>query len=255
MNIELLIEALHTADEQNRACAAEQLAASGDERAIAALVDAIRRVETDCDVGLWAAERALASFGERGFYTIIEHTYEQNAFNRSLFVSALRFFENEQALHRLIDLLDDPDDFVRLRVSETLAQIGKGRFLSLLLPLIDDRQRPAKARVAVILALYHIRDAQAIDPLLRALRDRQGWVRASAAFALGAFYDERLIAPLIQATHDRVAFVRSAAVGSLAKYVNTDDRVRRTLGNLQQDQNREVRVAVSRALETERSET
>jgi len=85
------------------------------------------------------------------------------------------------------------DTHVSTKASWALEQIGKPAVPSLLALL---RNKDGFLRQRAILALGEIRDARAIDPLLRALDD-EDYIRESAASALGHIQDPKAVEPLI----------------------------------------------------------
>ena len=67
-------------------------------------------------------------------------------------------------------------------------------------------------------ALGEIGDAQAVEPLIRALGDAEYWVRSRAdTAALGEIGDVLAVAPLIQALSDADMLVRAGAAEALGE--------------------------------------
>lgn len=237
---------LHHPDTATRVEAARQLAASGDSRAVEPLIQAIRSVTTDADQGVWAAQEALAAFGAIGLTATLAHSYDADDFIRSLFVNTLGGFEDERALARLLEVADDPGFLVRVRAAEAMARMGNGAFFDYLLAGFLDTHRSPRGRVTMGLALYHLHDPRAVEPLLAALRDRQSWVRSCAAFVLSAFQDPRSIEPLIRALKDRSFKVRCAAASALGRF--PDARARHALQQAQSDRHIAVQRIVAEVL-------
>jgi HEAT repeat protein len=77
------------------------------------------------------------------------------------------------------------------------------------------KQREGGARTSVIGALGQTRDARAIAPLIAALKNGDEYVRREAAEALGRFADVRAVEPLIAALDDKESHVRRAAASAL----------------------------------------
>jgi hypothetical protein len=69
----------------------------------------------------------------------------------------------------------------------------------------------------IIEALGEIRDPQAVEPLIRNLRDRSVEVRWEAALALGEIGDERAIGPLLPGLRDHDRYVRYGTALALSK--------------------------------------
>jgi HEAT repeat protein len=71
-------------------------------------------------------------------------------------------------------------------------------------------------RLFVVRALAHIRGLEAINPLLRVIKDEDATIRATAIEALSYFQDARIIPVLMSALDDPAAVVRCAAVNGLS---------------------------------------
>ena len=67
------------------------------------------------------------------------------------------------------------------------------------------RVQERAAKLGIIEALGEIRDAQAVEPLIKNLRDPSTEVRWEAALALGEIGDERAIGPLLPGLRDPIA--------------------------------------------------
>jgi len=66
-------------------------------------------------------------------------------------------------------------------------------------------------------ALGEIKDVRAVEPLIVALKDKDGFLRRWAAEALGKIKDVRAVEPLILAMKDENLFVRRKAAEALGK--------------------------------------
>ena len=75
----------------------------------------------------------------------------------------------------------------------------------------------ASNRLAVVEKLVESYDAEAVGPLIFALKDKDAAVRCAAAKALMKFEDRRAVEPLIQMLHDTVPLARAAAAETLGQ--------------------------------------
>jgi adenylosuccinate lyase len=118
-------------------------------------------------------------------------------------------------------------------VGELIQQLREG----------DNSEYDLRANAAFTLG--QLGDAQAVGPLIEALRDEATVVRAEAAGALGGLGDERAVEPLIRALYDSQWEVRSNAALSLGAL--GDARVLPHLLRALLDPNEEVRYWAARA--------
>src|SRR6266545_3166510 len=70
---------------------------------------------------------------------------------------------------------------------------------------------PQRTRALAAWALGEIEDADAVDPLVGALKDREPDVRIAASWALGQIESSRALEPLKAALHDESSDVQDAA--------------------------------------------
>jgi subtilisin family serine protease len=101
-------------------------------------------------------------------------------------------------------------------------------------------------RLNAAVALGHINDSRAVEPLIKALKDNESVVRMSAAGALGRLKDIRAVEPLIQALKDNSSMVRAYAAGALGKIGDT--RAIDTLNHAITDSSPYVREVAKEAL-------
>lgn len=83
-----------------------------------------------------------------------------------------------------------------------------------IIEVLEKSTDPA-VKQAAALRLAETRDKQAINPLVKALNDKDEGVRMNAASALGAIRDTRAVEPLLASLHDSSSSVRLNAVSSL----------------------------------------
>jgi hypothetical protein len=104
-------------------------------------------------------------------------------------------------------------------------------------------------RFASIYALGALRNSQAIDPLLKLLKeDENPYIRKYAAFSLGRFYKEdKVVKALIQALHDPFNEVRGATAEALGS-IGDPQGVDPLLKLIKEDPDPEVRVKAAQSL-------
>jgi HEAT repeat protein len=113
-------------------------------------------------------------------------------------------------VEELLQALADERETVGDRAEQLLAHIAPASTEGLIAEL---KAGPAPRRAAAVLA--RIKDTRALEPLLEALRHRDGLVRAQSAAALGALRDPAAVEALIHATRDPEHRVRSEAGSAL----------------------------------------
>ncbi len=145
-------------DAFRRVAAAEALGQTGDARALAPLVVALK----DPVVGE-AAGQALVRFGASGVEHVLAALQDEEPHVRRGAAAALKETSEVEAVEPLIVALRDRDGLVRRHAAE---------------------------------ALGTIRDRRAVQALIAALEDEDGSVCGAAADALGAIGDSRAVEPL-----------------------------------------------------------
>jgi HEAT repeat protein len=129
--------------------------------------------------------------------------------------------EDQRAIPRLIDLLQD--DCTLVRVSAAYA-LGRNPSPNAVLPLIRklDGEWNGYVRKGIVWALGTCKDQSALRPLISALKYDIAAVRLWAASALGQLGDLHAIEILTEALQsDRVAVVRSNCAWSLSKLLRS----------------------------------
>ena len=114
----------------------------------------------------------------------------------------------------LIAALRHPDTDAQWRAAAALSSLGPDAIGHLIRGLAT-RNRAVK--LGIIEALGEIRDVQAVEPLIKHLRDPSAEVRWEAALALGEIGDERAIGPLLTGLRDPDRYVRYGTALSLPK--------------------------------------
>jgi HEAT repeats/PBS lyase HEAT-like repeat len=131
----------------------------------------------------------------------------------------------------LIAALRHPDTGVQWRAAAALGSLGPDA-IHRLIGGLSTRHRAVK--LGIIEALGEIRDAQAVEPLIRELRDPSVEIRWEAALALGEIGDARATGPLLPGLRDRDRYVRYGTALALPKLgwtpANPEDEGFRLLG-------------------------
>src|SRR5437762_1315738 len=122
----------------------------------------------------------------------------------------------QKAVPALIEALKDSDEYVRLRVSSALTQVGKPAAPALVEAL---KQKDTNVRRMVLYAMAIIAEQEKIDgaekPLLGLLKDEDVIVRIFAVRALGKLKAESATGPLLDAMKKEDPFVRRSAAYAL----------------------------------------
>lgn len=150
-----------------------------------------------------------------------------------------------QGVKALIKALGDGDENVRIEAARALGNLGDARAVEPLSEALCDSdfhvqliaaEALVKMHAVVTLiealgtghsgvpyaaeALGELKDARAVAPLIKALKDSQRLVRDAAAHALGKLGDALAVEPLINALEDNEWSVRYAAARALGKLGN-----------------------------------
>jgi HEAT repeat protein len=175
-------------DATTRFWAANALGEIGDERAVAQLLGSLGDVD---DLVRGAASRALGEIGGAMAVTalcaLLESKDPEDIIKvRGLALQALVRIRDARSAEPLCRVLDDDDlsDQQSCRdIARALAEIGTPA-VKPLCHLLQSGRRPMSRSYAAI-ALGDIMNAESIEPLCRALKDKESSVRYWAAQALG----------------------------------------------------------------------
>ncbi|HET6594661.1 MAG TPA: HEAT repeat domain-containing protein [Anaerolineales bacterium] len=117
-------------------------------------------------------------------------------------------------------LLDDPNIEVRQAAAKALGNTGHPSALPYLMEALHDSYWWYEREYAAgdLLSAIEQVGSAAVDPLIEALRDKEGTVRKFAAILLGKLGDSRAIEPLGMALYDLHHEVGKASAESLARF-------------------------------------
>lgn len=130
--------------------AADYLGEIGDDRAVPALIEALK---DESDVS-WLAARSLGMIGDR------------------------------RAIDPLIESLGSPEKWLRQGAAWALGKIGDEKAIEPLIPILQDQKKDVRKNAAWALGI--IGDERAIEPLTRLQQDEDEGVRQAAKVALDA---------------------------------------------------------------------
>lgn len=273
----VLIKALGAAHPLVRGRAAEVLAIAKDRSAVPALLEALQ--------GTYFTVRARAALalGEIGdsqaIRPLLQALNDEEAEVRMAACLGLGSFKDPTTFDDITNLLlDDPKIEVRQAAAQGLGNTGHPAALPFLMEALHDSYWWYEREYAAsdLLAAIEKMGARAVEPLIEALRDKEGTVRKFAAILLGRSGDPRAIEPLsmtlydmhhevgkvsaealarfgasalevlVEALNHPEMWIRIHAIGALA-HIN-DTRVARILLEMLNDPEREVKKEVIRSL-------
>ncbi len=157
--------------------------------------------------------------------------YNPNDRYRGTLLLANAPFAGEPVYLRLFeDNIKDADPSVRTAATRALANHGQPRHVPLLIEALSDEDRLVRQEAAR--GLQRLHDVRAINPLIRAMRERtedSADVRTEAALALGQYAEHRVLDALFEALDDRSLTVNRAAESSLRTLTGQDLGLDRTM--------------------------
>jgi HEAT repeat protein len=211
--IAALIEALEDRHSKVSAEASNSLAALGDARAIAPLIELLG----PDDFGVSRrASAALMKFGAQAVKPLIETCRNSSDAQREGIVSTLAKLGGV-AVRPLIEALASGDRSVRECAAKALGRIGDRAAVVPLLALLEDDDPRVVAAAAE--ALGELREPQSLDALLELLESEQAEVRQAATTSLGKLNPEA-VTPLLAKLADEREHVRLSAAAALAALGN-----------------------------------
>lgn len=187
--------------------AAEKLGDSKSPAAVEPLM-AVWRADRFVDSGRTALG-SLVRLGPLSVEALIGAQQDESRVIRKDAARALGGIGDARAASPLGTALSDGDLDVRREAAEALVKIGEPAVQPVVAGL-------SSSPVLATETLGRLRSSAAVEPLARALKDRDPDVRVAAAKALGAIRDRRAVEPLAAVLRrDKAAVVRQAAVQAL----------------------------------------
>jgi len=215
----LLIRTLKTAHPLIRGRVAEVFGINKDPNASLALLEALQ--------GEYFTVRSRAAFalgkiGDPGaIQPLLQLLKDPEDEVRIAACLALGLFKDPSTFDDITNLLlDDPKIEVRQAAARALGNTGHPAALPYLMEALHDSYWWYEREYAagdLLLAIEKM-GAAAVDPLIEALRDKEGTVRKFAALLLGKIGDPRAIEPLGMALYDLHHEVGKVSAESLARF-------------------------------------
>lgn len=242
--MQALINALNDAEVEVRISSVQALGQIEDERAIAALSNALRN-DSDGRVRKMAAW-ALGNIEDSRAVPALTHALknDRDLEVRRTAVWALGQIEDSAAVPALSDATRDSDSEVRQMSIWALGQIEDEAAVPALANVLRDSNADVRKQAAW--ALGQIESSNAVPALSAALRDASTEVRKQAAWALGQIEHRPAPMALQDALKDSDAGVRATAAWALAQIEDPGSAA--ALRAAMRDQDANVRRAVLRAL-------
>ncbi len=214
-----LVKLLGTAHPILRARAAEILGLRRNKSAVPALLDALKGEFYTVRA---QAAIALGRIGERTAIPALFNTLKDPESDvRIAACVGLGFFKDPSTFDEIANvLLDDPKIEVRQAAAKTLGETRHPAALPFLMEALRDPYWWYERETAAgdLLTAIEIMGAAAVEPLIDALKDREGAVRKYAAMLLGRIGDPRAIEPLGMALYDLHHDVGKASAEALARF-------------------------------------
>jgi len=177
----------------------------------------------------------------RRLLKLVEHS---DYFVRSSAADALGKIGDEKAIPGLLKLVEHSDYFVHRSAADALGKIGDQKAIPRLLKLVEHSDYFVRSSAAD--ALGNIGNEKAIPGLLKLVEHSDYFVRSSAADALGNIGNEKAIPRLLKLVKHSDYFVRSSAADALGK-IGNEKAIPRLL-KLVEDSNSYVRRRAADAL-------
>jgi HEAT repeat protein len=214
-----LIKALQTAHPALRGRIAEVFAINKDRNAVTALLEAL---EGEYFTVRSRAALALGKIGDaRAIKLLSGRLKDPEDEVRRAACLALGFFKDPSTFDDIANvLLDDPKIEVRQAAAKALGNTGHPAALPYLMEALHDPFWWYEREYAAgdLLAAIEKMGLAAVDPLIEALRDKEGTVRKFAAILLGRLGEPRALEPLGMALYDLHHEVGKASAESLARF-------------------------------------
>ena len=173
--------------------AADALATSADEAAVAALVKAV--VAESRDVRFHAARAIVTAKAVSALPQLAEYRHSENPEVRQKIVEVFGAIGGDAQVPAIVEAVEDSDPNVRLTAVSALRGLQQRSGTKALQEKIADAN--PHVRAASARALGDLGDHDAVPKLIAMLRDSNGYVRGAAAEALGKLGDRTAVAPLL----------------------------------------------------------
>jgi HEAT repeat protein len=173
-------------------------------------------------VWLMGPEQRQSTGTDRAVEPLIGALAAKDAKSRKCAAVVLKCLGSPRAVEPLTAALrDDPSPEVRAAAAEALGAAKDPRPIGLLTATLENPSEPVEVRVSAAGALGSIADRRAVEPLIRALKDKDPLIRAAALTVADIIPDYRLLRPLlVDALRDpewRVRDRATRAAGALGK--------------------------------------
>lgn len=215
----MLTKILSSAHPVIRGRVAEVFSISKDRMAVPALLDALQ--------GEYFTVRSRAAFAlgkigdKKALSLLLGALRDSEDEVRVAACLALGLFKDPSTFDDITNvLLDDPKIEVRQAAAKSLGNTGHPAAVPYLMEALHDSYWWYEREYAAVDLLEAIEkmDRAAVDPLIKALEDKEGTVRKFAASLLGRLADPRAIEPLGMRLYDLHHDVGKASAESLAKF-------------------------------------
>ncbi|WP_445241748.1 HEAT repeat domain-containing protein [Microcoleus vaginatus] len=177
-------------------------------------VQAVRVVRLALEVDVMLGARLVGEL-RREFHKRAVGLVDELDVPRWLKVELLEEVRSDDAIPRLLKLVEHSDYSVRRMAAEALGKIGDEKAIPELLKLVEDSDYSVRSRAAEVLG--KIADEKAIPGLLKLVEHSDSDVRRSAADALGKVGDEKAIPGLLKLVEHSDSDVRRSAAYALGK--------------------------------------
>jgi len=177
-------------------------------------VQAVRVVRLALDVN-WRLGARLAGEVQRDFQQRTVGLVDGLDVPRWLKVELLGVTRSDDAIPRLLKLVEGSDSYVRSSVVSALGVIGSEVAISRLLKLVEDSD--SDVRKSAVSALGAIGSEATIPGLLKLVEDSDFYVRWGAAEALGKIGSDATVTGLLKLVEHSDSYVRWTAADALGK--------------------------------------
>ena len=143
---------------------------------------------------------------------------------RATIVKTIGLFGDERFISILLPYLEDEDARVRANTIEGLGYIKSEKLQAILRPFLDDPNSRIRANTARIMASFADGVGASKATFERMLLSSDQYERASAVYALGEMRDETYVGPLLDLFKDKSFVVRRNTIDALAKFGSSIER-------------------------------